>query len=169
MSPEQFIQERLYLLGVTRKTTTWYGCSFKAFAGALDSKAAVNQRIVELRNRNVSLDLAKRLKELGVKQESFFKWTDRGGYDTKLEVSELVAWHEGASAFTVAELGEMLPWQSTSWKGSDNEETGNEQWACKTSRGQSPITSYQFWAETEADARAEMLIYLLENKLYNAN
>ncbi len=50
---QQFIQERKYLLGVTPKTIIWYGCGFKAFEGALESKEAINQRIVELRQRGV--------------------------------------------------------------------------------------------------------------------
>jgi len=46
---EQFIQERKYLKAVSPKTIVWYHCSFKAFAGAMESNAAVNQSIVELR------------------------------------------------------------------------------------------------------------------------
>jgi integrase/recombinase XerD len=51
---EQFIQERRYLLGVSPRTVIWYQCSFKAFEGAMNSKEAVRQRIVDLRQRNVS-------------------------------------------------------------------------------------------------------------------
>ena len=51
---EQFIQERRYLLGVSPRTLIWYKCSFKAFEGAMGSKEAVRQRIVELRQRGVS-------------------------------------------------------------------------------------------------------------------
>jgi site-specific recombinase XerD len=49
-----FIRERQYLRAVTPKTLIWYGCSFKAFENALESKQAVQQRIVELRQRNVA-------------------------------------------------------------------------------------------------------------------
>jgi len=49
-----FIRERRYLKTVSPKTIIWYGCSFKAFEGALESKEAARQRIVELRQRNVS-------------------------------------------------------------------------------------------------------------------
>ena len=51
---EQFIQERRYLLGVSPRTIIWYQCSFKAFEGAMTGKDAVRQRIVDLRQRNVS-------------------------------------------------------------------------------------------------------------------
>jgi hypothetical protein len=42
MTPEQFIKERTYLVGVSPKTACWYEQSFKRFAGALDSKAALH-------------------------------------------------------------------------------------------------------------------------------
>jgi len=66
------------------------------------------------------LELAKRLKELGVKQESFWAWyetTDRDDtprlnrFDEHCTVCPLPkqAWEEKYAAFTVSELGEMLP------------------------------------------------------------
>lgn len=51
---QQFITERHFLKNVTEKTLLWYQHSFKAFDGALDSKAAINARIAELRQRGVS-------------------------------------------------------------------------------------------------------------------
>ena len=53
MSTERFIQERKYLKAVTPKTLAWYRNSFRAFEGALESAAAINARIVELRERGV--------------------------------------------------------------------------------------------------------------------
>ena len=50
---DQFIPERKYLRAVSEKTLAWYGDSFKAFQGALDSEDQVNTRIVELRQRGV--------------------------------------------------------------------------------------------------------------------
>lgn len=65
-------------------------------------------------------------------------------------------YEEIASAFTVAELGEMLPKGAKSMK-SSSEDT-SEGWFIYFA-GQDRI----FHAPTEADVRAKMLIYLLEN------
>jgi integrase/recombinase XerD len=51
---QEFIRERQYLKAVSPHTLIWYGCSFKAFEGALDSKEAIRERIVHMRQRNVS-------------------------------------------------------------------------------------------------------------------
>jgi len=51
---QQFISERKYLLNVTPKTIIWYGCGFKAFAGAVDSLEAAKRRVGELRERGIS-------------------------------------------------------------------------------------------------------------------
>lgn len=123
-----------------------------------------------------SLELAKRLKELGVKQESYFLWIIadhpnessgtpfvehrgalEGSYD-KTPVCDgwtLTSW----SAFTVAELGEMLPDWTETVKRAD------EDWVCIIRHKHNDINDHSF-AETEVDARAKMLIYLLENKLH---
>jgi hypothetical protein len=50
---EQFIQKRKYVKGVTEKTLLWYRNAFKAFDGALDSKATVNARIADLIKRGI--------------------------------------------------------------------------------------------------------------------
>jgi len=50
----QFIKERLYFKGVSPRTLVWYGCSFKAFSGALESKGQILDRINEMRDRGVS-------------------------------------------------------------------------------------------------------------------
>jgi hypothetical protein len=130
-----------------------------------------------LENQVVSLELAQKLKELGVKQESLFHWS-RGDNHGGLEVRyrQYVSEKDGeavehCSAFTVAELGEMLP------KG--QMKNGYEAHAnlsfCvidgpweNTEHGQSRshvyLDAYKR-KHSEADARAKMLIYLLENKL----
>jgi hypothetical protein len=62
--------------------------------------------MIPLEKQVVSLDLAKRLKELGVKQESVWYWfRDR----LILGRGEGGNMQTFTSAFTVAELGEMLP------------------------------------------------------------
>ncbi len=121
---------------------------------------------VKLEDQVCSLGLAKRLKELGVKQESIFSWYRKGFYisqDVKYEAREpYVTFAQGegefpferlAAAFTVAELGEMLPERT------DSKNIGG-QWEVywygeKESR----------YATTEADARAKMLIDLIEKGL----
>jgi hypothetical protein len=143
-----------------------------------------------LENQVVSLDLAKKLKELGVKQESLFYWTaverpkhfktkniatvnpnaGKEGYmDTYFEWT--VRLNEikndlSLSAFTVAELGKMLP----------HEVTSSKRWPKTTGTWKSLLIGLNNngliqddhieIGGTEADARAKMLIYLLENNLH---
>jgi hypothetical protein len=114
---------------------------------------------MKLENQVVSLDLAKRLKELGVKQESLFYWHDSEviSDDSRLRVPEDV------SAFTVAELGEMLPVNSETKRIAVTNE-----WYCRFRHWKANghgYDEYQQDAKTEADARAKMLIYLLEKGL----
>ncbi len=54
---DQFTKERLYLKGVSPKTLLWYKDSFRAFQGALDSKANIIERIAEHRSRGVKVAL----------------------------------------------------------------------------------------------------------------
>ena len=144
---------------------------------------------MELEQQVCSLELAKKLKELGIKQKSYFYWktdltTEKSQHYMKPYLSEepdeyaklkkigsipdLVYQHyvELYSAFTVAELGEMLPNSFTF------EDVG---FWLKQIRGKHFFQiSYEgetllnrLSANTEADARAKMLIYLLENSLTN--
>ena len=115
---------------------------------------------MKLENQVCSLDLAKRLKELGVKQESYFWWQwFEGGQEFELADSQHLP--EDVCAFTVAELGEMLPSYAESYR---MNEVASQRlhafWACKAEG----ITEHSY-ADTEADARAKMLCYLLEDGL----
>jgi len=113
---------------------------------------------MKLENQVCSLELAKQLKELGVKQESLFWWWNDGIYHyTLLDGVEI---EDAISAFTVAELGEMLPNDFIS---------GTDSWGhyCCWSESNVIIVDDVFNADTEANARAKMLIYLLENNLLN--
>lgn len=126
---------------------------------------------MKLEQQVVSLDLAKRLKELGVEQDGLFYWKYSNGtlekvsniqIDTELVYGQqpvkpktLGTWTT-VSAFTVAELGEMLK----------NEEvelptylSSTKEWAIVYE------TTLISGASTEANARAKMLVYLLENNL----
>jgi len=51
---DQFIQERVYLKGVSPNAVISYQCAFKAFGGATETKATMMQRIAELRERGIS-------------------------------------------------------------------------------------------------------------------
>jgi hypothetical protein len=113
-----------------------------------------------------SLELSKRLKELGVKQESVFWWNVLfNSGETELENFQRYKTSDGSpcddsiSAFTVAELGEMLPAGYASAHGKDMK------WICFCEFKRSGDEGYLKHGDTEADARAQMLIYLLENKL----
>ena len=120
---------------------------------------------MKLEQQVTSLKLSQKLKELGVKQESLYWWNE----DKKLylrfdkamvSVEQQVLMKKSVfgdsdwySAFTVAELGEMLPEHMRSWKDSDG------YWDCDT---EPKLISGN---DTEANARAKMLIYLIENQL----
>ena len=150
---------------------------------------------MELEKQVCSLELAQKLKELGVVQESYFQWyliNDADGeYPTVLKRStkrNRATCADYCPAYTVAELGEMLPKQMDNHykvkqmypfqKGSQVHltcyfnERSNECGVNYNGRMNLPndeLDQEQYWygelANTEADARAKMLIYLLENKL----
>lgn len=134
---------------------------------------------MELTKQVCSLELSKKLKELGVKQESYFWWipsTNPVHPETYLDtLKEYESFEEiqAVSAFTVAELGDMLP--QTIKKDEDI------YYISPSANGSGlkymDYTKYEngvgiflrayplVGADTEADARAKMLIYLLENNL----
>lgn len=95
-------------------------------------------------------------------QESLFMWYELPTGKKVVHMTGKVAtnWPIVASAFTVAELGEMLPETVTSSRltcEGDEEPT----WFVEYDA----IRNRCFTEETESDARAKMLIYLLENKI----
>jgi len=128
---------------------------------------------MKLEDQVVSLELAKKLKELGVKQESLFYWNTRHiwvSYYKHIKKAPVDFGDEIISAYTVAELGEMLPSDVTVIETDEKchflaiETTGYgklKKWYL--SYGDRQYLEHE--ADTEADARASMLIYLLENKL----
>jgi len=117
---------------------------------------------MKLEDQVTSLALSKRLKELGVKQDSLFHWKDDRGYgypEDWIIIEGRPGLRTSCSAFTVAELGELLPWYVDF--GSSNE-TGP-----RYARFPKPGVEFYHYEEarTEADARAKLLILLLEQKL----
>lgn len=150
---------------------------------------------MNLENQVTNLELSKKLKELGVKQESLFYWIKgieiaeypegEDSYESWFQPFEGLVTQERAkvainikdsgdweeedikdvdyySAFTVAELGEMLP--SGIWFERTKEDN---RFRCGQTKYLGTVEldkSIQF-GDSEADARAKMLIYLLENHL----
>ncbi len=124
---------------------------------------------MKLEEQICTIELAKQLKRLGARQDSLFYYYDLT-YDGIQLHYKIGKWNEpfppaqitGAekelvSAFTTAELGEMLPEiapinSSSDWWSSRE----NGEWKCQ----------YRYnilqKANTEANARAKMLIYLIE-------
>ena len=126
---------------------------------------------MKLEDQVCSLESAKRLKELGCKQESLWywqhPWEDYCGnppVDLGFQVDKFILvdyYHmsfrvEPFSAFTCAELGEMLPTQYYS-----TQMHKKSSWSCSPLF---PDKGYVIEADTEAEARAKMLVYLRENQ-----
>lgn len=117
---------------------------------------------MKLEDQVCSLELAKSLKSLGVKQESLFwwiKWNEHYGMHVEYRPNFVAKDMGKYSTFTVAELGEMLPANEIHYSIDGN------QWCVLY--GNDLMDGHGEFADTEADARAKMLIYLIENKLIN--
>lgn len=116
-----------------------------------------------MENHVTSLELSKKLKELGVKQESLFWWQHFDEMVGAGTVQKVDYWRvtDGAyrdgfiSAFLSSELGEMLP---------------SINWQTYKEKGKWILTNHQNTIEaveefTESNCRAKMLIYLIENNI----
>lgn len=120
---------------------------------------------MDLEKQVVSLELAKKLSELGVKQESQFYWYEGYNgwllhyvsYKQKLFIEYNSPYY---SAFTSAELGEMLPSEVEGCK--IKTQKNDEEYLVYIDYLSAVII---FFSHNEADARAKMLIYLIENNL----
>ena len=130
---------------------------------------------MRLESQVCSLELAKKLKELGVKQGGYFDWNLANDEDDEyrwfaMRNSEFQEkWgipQETISAFTVAELGEMLPRTVRLERHERPAEwavlvTGGAiDWDVSYRVGGGAI--YQVVDKDEANARARMLVYLIE-------
>ena len=122
---------------------------------------------MELRKQTVCEELSNKLKELGIKHESLFyhyqhfigRWDDMRNYWGEYITASycFMDWKEAetVSAFTVAELGEIL----------------KDDMMPEYSKIEKVWIRYYkekgkfLKADNEADARAKMLIYLIENNL----
>lgn len=122
---------------------------------------------MKLESQVVSLELAKRLKELGLERDSHFRWSEHTTPETlwcinALQELDSPAHYPTYAAFTVAELGEMLPdlYYSERW-------AGTKEWVVNVEIGirENGRDYPNMKADTEAEARGLMLEYLIENKL----
>ena len=125
---------------------------------------------MKLENQVCSLELAKKLKELGVKHEALFYYSKPYKIHVysvfrNVQTYSLAAHTDSPpiAAFTVAELGEMLPpitgrgyISTTRFKDKD--------WHCEFLVSTMNTQKLEV-GDTEADARARMLVYIIENKL----
>ena len=139
-------------------------------------------------NKNLvtSLELSRELKELGVKQKSEFYWTglqrkdNKGVFGSSFEIKhikEIEAYDGGSfnnyeivkqtSAFLSGELGEMLPEMVYTYRTKKNcwhpdcSDTGLEH--SKLRKEKWNVAGIK--TKTEAEARGEMLVYLIKNGL----
>ena len=117
--------------------------------------------------------LAQRLAALGVRQESVFWWVDAKVTYTGGRASHAPG-HGGIAAFTAAELGAMLPDEiiipakngkpQTHWLRFGRYRGAGQRFWCAYPGG-TARTHLEERAPTEAGARAQLLIYLLEHQL----
>ena len=114
---------------------------------------------MKLEDQVCSLELAKRLKKLGVKQKSYFFWVGREIWDecmqSDYETPSTPSRDKWNSAFTVAELGEILP-ISTGY-GKNNPTTWSVYYKNTSGELEPNLTD-----KYEANARAKMLLHLIE-------
>jgi hypothetical protein len=118
--------------------------------------------------------LALKLKAVGVPQDSLWYWLpSRGDHPPLLAPAAEVAAHPlfqtaAASAFTAGELGELLPsaieqaGEVLHFLGRKSARTFSVAYVLTPAEGQSGI---ERGAATEAEARGQMLLYLIENQL----
>ncbi|MDE1767156.1 MAG: hypothetical protein KGI27_12930 [Thaumarchaeota archaeon] len=133
---------------------------------------------MKLQDQVISLESAKKLKELGVEQESYLNWwKDRVGH---WEISHWPATKEAQenseciSAFTVAELREMLPdcikpEENVLFLNYDRDKQDSHHFIdylpLDFNSDDQVESKTMVCKDTEAEARAAMLIYLLEKGL----
>jgi hypothetical protein len=146
---------------------------------------------MKLKSQVTSPELSKRLKELGVKQESYFCWIvreDQDASEATLECNDENIHKDGEygwikySAYTVAELGEMLPGYEC---GMTNSTPGNPpegyldgielvhvhengRWVTRVGESYYDANNEdypEFKDQKEAEARGLMLEYLVKNNL----
>ena len=120
---------------------------------------------MKIENQVCSLEQGKKLKELGVGNNSIWSWDKRLPYYTVYEVFGPVSsvGDTGYPAYTASELGIML-----------GNEVANVRYDIQTAMWYSveeshEETVYSFASQNEAECRADLLISLLESKSANVD
>jgi len=125
---------------------------------------------MDKQNQVCDLELAKKIEGLGIKQNGFFSY-----FVTKIKdfhSIDLVSSDvfivgdfgstEKFSAFNATELGELLPANVASFKVTDGASgLRHAGWGCRICEDGQEV--HKVFADTEANARAEALIYLIES------
>ena len=125
---------------------------------------------MNLEDEVCSLELATELEKLGVKQESQhhwceWSWSSNGERHWSLveDIPALSPVHREISAFTVAELGEILPVANDlGWL---EMHKGGLYWYVSYKGAYDVVAKHVERDKTEANSRARMLIWLVENKV----
>ncbi len=124
--------------------------------------------MIKLESQVCSLESAKRLKELGVRQESLYRWQNVAGLwePTALKKEYIEKYNinpEIYAALTSTELGEILPWEIENNKLVIHKFTSG--WSIDYYNFEDNFFSfYNTFSEIEVEARARMLIAVIENK-----
>lgn len=112
---------------------------------------------MKIENQVCTLEQAQKLKEFGVEQVSAFSYNKEGKLWAPHYNDMPLAWSAHTAAFTVAELGVLLPSELyTQYTGSSP--SRNAPWEWVDDHGKEAMGIY----DTEAQARAALLIRLLE-------
>lgn len=124
---------------------------------------------MKLTNLLTNQNLSERLKKLGVVQKSIFFWRQNQFMNNEWQIfeDESATGGDGEfSAFLSGELGELL---SEGLEATNKCAVPNKgKWRCVyTALGKEK--SIAVYGETEADARGEMLQYLLENHIISVD
>lgn len=131
---------------------------------------------MRLEDQVANLELSKRLDELGVKIDSYFYWYKNPNsnefkifHHHRFELVQGSENYEFYPAYTVAELGIIIPHilQSKNTTQSDSHfetfKNENNQWIVTYVLKHSMPPVIAILGDTEANARAKMLIWLIEN------
>ncbi len=129
---------------------------------------------MKIENQVASLELCKRLKELGVNKTSFARWfaDEVTGYEFVVHENSIVnserKYPERCAAYTCSELGEILP-ETIEIEDAEHYLKYyklKDKWRCdltEDGRYNMDIPHHYTISASEADSRALMLIYLIEN------